>query len=541
MGADKKKQGTDTLLEGFGKVYTSIIAVGVVCVLAVFPLYFRNYYYDILEAKYQFYYMVMIGMFAGCLLTSIAFLAVDFLEYKFSYTKAFWQGLSLKKMRTALSFADWSLLLFLAVGIVSTMQSDYVFEAFWGNEGRYTGLFLHLIYGIGFFLVSRLYRAKDQHMYMFLLVAMAAMLFGITDFFQMDLLRFKENISLYDRYTFMSTFGNINTYVTYVGIVFGCLSVLFAREKKSWKAAVYYVGYLVSALAMIMTNSDNVILAMGVVFGLLPLAVFWKRRGIERYFWELAGFCVCAWTVGQISTAMEGQVIPIYGFFGVLTHMKALLPAAAVCLAIGVGIHLRGKKDALHPDGELGKRYVLAWGIFLILCTAAGLFVLYDANQGGNAARYGALSSYLHFSDGWGTYRGLIWRITLEAYEKQPIRHKLWGYGLDTFGLLVYPYRGETREITGQVFDSAHNEYLQYLVTIGPIGLLAYVSFFTSALKKLLKSAFEQDWCLAIVFGVGCYLAQAILTINLPLVTPIMWMLLAVGMARARQDTKDPR
>ena len=39
---------------------------------------------------------------------------------------------------------------------------------------------------------------------------------------------------------------------------------------------------------------------------------------------------------------------------------------------------------------------------------------------------------------------------------------------------------------------------------------------------------------LHLVFGVGCYLAQAILTINLPIVTPIMWMLLAVGVARAR-------
>ena len=101
--------------------------------------------------------------------------------------------------------------------------------------------------------------------------------------------------------------------------------------------------------------------------------------------------------------------------------------------------------------------------------------------------------------------------------------------------LLVYPYQGETGRIMGQVFDSAHNEYLQYLVTIGPIGFLAYLGFLASAIGSLLKNAFDQDWCLAIVFGVGCYLAQAILTINLPIVTPIMWMLLAVGVARAKK------
>ena len=535
MGADDKKMMTDPFVEGFGKVYKGIVAVGVLCVLVVFPLYFRYYYFDILEAKYQFYYMVMIGMFAVCLLTAIAFLAVDFLEYKLAHTRAFGQAFSFKKLRAAMSPADWCLLLFLAVGVISTMQSRYVFEAFWGNEGRFTGLFLHLIYGVGFFLVSRLYRPKDWHMELFLLAAMAAMLFGITDYFQMDLLDFKKDISDYDRDTFMSTFGNINTYVTYVGIIFGCLSTLFVREKKVWKAALYYVSYLVAVTAMIMTNSDNAVLAMGMVFAFLPLAVFWKRQGIERYFLELAGFCACAWAVGQISTAMEGRVIPLYGFFGVVIHLKALLPAATACLCLGAGIHYMGKKEVGCPDGGLGKRYVLAWGIFLILCTAALLFVLYDANWGGNAARYGALSSYLHFSDEWGTYRGMIWRITLEAYGKQPLSHKLWGYGLDTFGLLVYPYQGETGRIMGQVFDSAHNEYLQYLVTIGPIGFLAYLGFLASAIGSLLKNAFDQDWCLAIVFGVGCYLAQAILTINLPIVTPIMWMLLAVGVARAKK------
>ena len=96
MGADDKKMMTDPFVEGFGKVYKGIVAVGVLCVLVVFPLYFRYYYFDILEAKYQFYYMVMIGMFAVCLLTVIAFLAVDFLEYKLAH-EGFWSGLFLQK------------------------------------------------------------------------------------------------------------------------------------------------------------------------------------------------------------------------------------------------------------------------------------------------------------------------------------------------------------------------------------------------------------------------------------------------------------
>ncbi len=111
------------------------------------------------------------------------------------------------------------------------------------------------------------------------------------------------------------------------------------------------------------------------------------------------------------------------------------------------------------------------------------------------------------------------------------------GHGLDTFGVMTKAYRGETSRICGQVFDSAHNEYLQYLVTVGPVGLLAYLGFFAAALKIMLQKKPVGQWGLTISLGIGCYLAQAFVTINLPIVTPIMWMLLSMGVAICRKQT----
>lgn len=524
------KQTQDVFAENCGKIYGGIINVGILCVLLVFPLYYHDYYYDMLESKYRCYYMIMLTMFAVVALISIAFFVVDTLEFQLRHTKELLRKFSPREIRKTMTLMDWCLLAFLAAGVISTLQSDYLFESFWGNEGRYTGLFLHLIYGAGFFLISRLYRFKNWHGYAFLAVAMLPLLFGITDFFQMDLLKFKEEISSQDMNDYTSTFGNINTYATYIGIVFGCISALWIREKTGWKAALLYLGYLVCVVAMVMGNSDNVVFGVAVVFAFLPLAAFRNKQGIERYILLLSGFAMGIWLTGLASRLAPDCALPLHGFFGALTRFSGIIFLAAAGVLVAVVLHYFRLKSKPQEE-DLGNRYVKLWGIFLVLCVAAGIYLLYDANIAGHSERYGALGSYLKFSDEWGTYRGMIWRITLEAYAKQPLRHKIWGFGLDTFGVMTYAYRGETSRICGQVYDSAHNEYLQYLVTLGPVGLAAYIAFLASSLKTILKSRLNREWGLAIAFGVGCYLAQAFVTINLPIVTPIMWMLLSMGVA----------
>ena len=118
---------------------------------------------------------------------------------------------------------------------------------------------------------------------------------------------------------------------------------------------------------------------------------------------------------------------------------------------------------------------IKAWLVLLAAMTLAVLFMLYDVNVAGHGQRYKGLQSYLLFNDEWGTHRGYVWRIAVEDYKRFPLIQKLFGYGPDTFGFVTrmnnYP---EMVERYQELFDSAHNEYLQYLVTIGPVGLLAY-------------------------------------------------------------------
>ena len=90
---------------------------------------------------------------------------------------------------------------------------------------------------------------------------------------------------------------------------------------------------------------------------------------------------------------------------------------------------------------------------------------------------------------------------------------------------------GEMVRRYGEFFDSAHNEYLQYLVTVGLAGLAAYLALLATSVCKMIRSAGKHPYVMAIAFAIICYAAQAAVNISVPIVTPVMLMLLAMGVS----------
>lgn len=180
------------------------------------------------------------------------------------------------------------------------------------------------------------------------------------------------------------------------------------------------------------------------------------------------------------------------------------------------------------------------WLGIIILVVMAGCYILYDANIADNADRYGSLRGYLVISDDWGTRRGYIWRIGMESYLKFPIVHKIFGYGPDTFGIItVNNYYGEMLSKYNTKFDSAHNEYLQYLITIGIVGLLAYLSLLFVSIMEMVRASKKEPVIIAIIFAVVCYSVQALVNISVPIVAPIMMTLLMIGISASRKINRE--
>ena len=514
---------------GLGLI-NKIITLFTILLLTVFPLIYHDFYFDILVVKYQFFYISIL------LMTSLIIISIFYLlmktgkKHKRELLSEIFESYFYK-----LNITDLAMIAFVTISLVSTLFSYYKYESFWGNEGRYSGLFLIIIYGVTYFIISRGTNYSKILINLFICSSMLVCMLGILDYFRLDLLGFKKNIleEQYDMFT--STIGNINTYTAYLSLVIGITTVLFTKAKTIKSAIWYYVSMIISFFAILMGLSDNAYLALGALFAFLPLNLFKDRQGLKRYLVSLTSFFYVIYILSVINNRMLDWVIKMSGILENISSFSGfnfiLIFLTLICLLIYIYDYFR------KEDYGYGKKLQIIWAACLVVVSAIIVIVLLDANVVGNQSRYGALDNYLIFNDDWGTHRGYIWRIGFESYSKLPFIHKLFGHGPDTFGLMAS--LGRYTEMTtkyNEYFDSAHNEYLQYLFTIGPIGLLSYITFLISFCVNMIKGSKKDPYIMALLYAVICYSIQAVVNISLPISTPVFIVLIAIGMSGIRKQ-----
>lgn len=534
MAKKSRRAEQNSSLKMYTNINERVTGFFTLVLLVVFPLIYHNYYFDILQTKYSFFYKTVFLLAISLLILAIIWLIFEVNVYEGVAVRTFFMRFHPRNWKRTFTIPDVAMFSFLLIAIISTVQSDYVYESFWGNEGRYTGLFLLLVYGLGFFIISKCLNFKGWYMDAFLVSGLLVCLFGITDYFNMDILGFKENIELQQHKIFTSTLGNINTYTAYVALVMGVATVLFAKAKGFVRIAAYYGGMVICFCAIIMGQSDNAYLALLALFAFLPLYLFRDRAGVKRYLVIVASFFSIIQVVDIINSEFAERVIGLDGLFKVLTGYDKL---AIVVLGAWTMVVVVFIVDYILKNKVFGfeKRLWIIWLLGLLVVASLGIYIMYDVNVAGNLDRYGDLENYLVINDDWGTHRWYIWRIGIENYLDFSFVKKLFGCGPDTFGIIttMNNYKEMTQRY-GEVFDSAHNEYLQYFITIGFLGLLAYLSLLVSSAIRMVRKAFDKPEVMAVLFAIICYGAQAFVNINLPIATPVMWTLLMVGLAGCR-------
>lgn len=502
-------------------------------ILCLLPLVFVNFYADIAYVKYYFY--------IGCSLTLLIVLLGYGMLLVYKNKNTIFSGKNwdfIKPLQNGwkhMTVPEKLMLGYLLIAAISTFQSDYFYESFWGNEGRLTGLFLTLIYGSCFLIIGRFGSLKTRLMDAFLFVGNLVCLFGITDYFQMDILGFKENMWQEQLLMFTSTIGNINIYTVVVAMFAAIAMILFIAEQKTGKKIYYYITLIIALSALITGQSDNAYVSLLALFGLSPLYLFKYRWGIKGYGVSVATLlsvivCVdfCSKTIpSAINLAGMG------GIMGIVASLK-ILPVITVTfwvvLAAIIWIDRKNKTEEASVWWRRG------WiGLIVLVCVAV-VYVLYDCNIAGNAEKYGPIQSYVLLNDRWGTNRGYIWRVALECYGDYPWYRKLVGFGPDTFGIITYhKYRPEMQRLFGEIFDSTHNEYIQYLVTVGAAGLLLYLSMIAVSVKRIWQKQKDNPLAMAVMFALICYWMQAFVNINIPISAALMWTLWGLSMAACRK------
>lgn len=542
----KKQSKKNDFFEKCSSLVGNVVTIYLLIMVVGVPLIYDNSYFNILETKYKCVYRSTLAMLAVILCIGLIALLIDKKEFAGDHVKMAVSGLKPQNWNRTFSIPDFAVIIFWITAVVSTLQSEYVYESFWGNEGRYSGLFLMTLYVVCYFAVSRAWHLKKWIIHAFLVAGMIVCGTGITDYFQMDILHFREHIRPEQSTIFTSTIGNINTYTAYVALVMGASTAMFATVKNRVALIWYYLCMVTSFFAIIMGCSDNAYLALGALFAFLPLLIFRNRNGILRYLLILASFATVIQCIDYINQVFVDEVIGVDSLFKVLVNLPGLQFVVIILWLLSIVAYVMCKKNekAWNITG------LKIWKATLVISVLAIVFMLIDANVLGHGRRYGGIGTYLVFNDSWGTNRGYIWRQSINLYKDFPILHKLFGYGPDTFGIMTtQKFKADMINATGQVFDNAHNEYLQFLLTIGVLGAASYLVFIIGNCLQMAKvwiswrkdlEAEQADGrdcdnenvaLIGCLFAVICYSFQAIVNLNLPIATPLMWVLLSIGVA----------
>lgn len=208
--------------------------------------------------------------------------------------------------------------------------------------------------------------------------------------------------------------------------------------------------------------------------------------------------------------------------------LSLLLTAAAYGL-----LHTHREKP-VFPAPRAFLLTLLACAI-VALAAATALFLFYTYVD--TDTKLTGMLKLFRFRDKWGTNRGGVWVRCMKLYAESDWRVKLFGFGPDLLKKpLADAYGAEIAAYCNLSFNNAHNEYIQYLLTHGALGLAAYLTFAVGACLSLLRRARKSPAAACLLAGALAYLLHAAVNVNQPITTPLLFLFLSASVSTSRSD-----
>ena len=444
-----------------------------------------------------------------------------------------------------ITFTDWAVIAFVVSCAISTVFSYYIELAFLGEisiddytHGRNNGLILMLFYAALYFFLTRCWKFKEYVFIALASVSGAISLLAVLNGFNIDplgmfeLFKNDENVFL----NFMTTIGNKNMFASHLCVTLPVIIVMIVQTKKLWCRAVYLAAIVLGAMAIVVCDSDSVVLGLGVFAAVFTVVYCRHPKKIGMYFIVLAIMLLSIKLLG-IFSALGGDNYKELGAIPFKLMKSNLTYAAAAILGVlGFAAFFLGQK---RGDKPLPIGVPIAVGSLFGLAALAGLGTVVYFTAFDTETDLGELERTLRFSDAWGTHRGFMWNKSFEAFGKYNLFEKLFGKGPESFYYTFSPYFAELYDRFGDSStDAAHNEYINYLMNIGIVGLCSYLAFTGSALVRAFKAARRNPLSLVFASAVVAYMAQATVNISLPIATPLFMIFVSLCEASARQSAE---
>ncbi len=521
------------------KFVKETLAVYLFLMMVIYPLYYEDKYYNMGEAKWNFfrnvsYYITGPGGFP--IPTFLVLLLIFFIWYQVDLSKQkklkeFW---SWKKA----SVIDRFVFVYLIVCLVSYILSPYKDYTLWGYEGWYMGLIAQAAFVALYLFMSRFWRWDDIMMIIYLGASALVFLFGVLHRFLIDPLEMYVDLDPVYIRQFLSTLGQTTWYDSYVVIVFpiGLFAYCYAEKKYVRILAALYT--VLGSMTIITTDSDSAFFAVAGFMAVLLYFAFQENKLLIRFL-EVLLIMLLSWrVVGFLQLAFPEQAVPLgtLMLFG-SQHWLMWIPIAALAVLYFLAVRAE-KEKKLDVQKLLWVRRTAFILLFLVL--AGGILYIVLNTKGLLPEKYRTTQWYLLFNEYWGNNRGHSWMVTMatlrDCMTQDPLRF-LFGAGPDGFYNLVYEYHSaELIAKWGEntVLTCAHNEWLTQIVNVGLVGGLAYLGIFISAIVRFGR---ESKKCPALIAPIMCivaYMAHNFFCYQQIICTPIIFIIIGAGESIAR-------
>lgn len=544
MATVKKRQ---SLSEIFLSIASGVTGVYVFFILTIFPLYTHDKYFDILGARYVVFKIWAISLAIILAFLGLTYLFIDAKNQSSSPTaiRRFIDSFKISNIRKHITITDIFFVVMIISMTISTIGSDFKEESFFGNAGRYQGLECWLIYLISYFCITRTFKFKRYYFDFAILAGCFACIWGTLDFFWLDPFGFFRNVSAHQKGMFASSIGNLNTYTNYTIMVYALAGSLFVIEKNPIRSIFYGITSFIGCAGSIFGLADNIVLGFFGFYLFLPFFTFKNRRQFLRYLIliDILLFSAFTFWLGLKLPHNTYQSSFFQDFVSKSGIPYLFIPFTIIVIVVAIIIYKikpnYGEEinNNLNPlDSILPKQFKLVYITIVCIGFALVTYILLDMNvfkQHTDIWNQIPSSHQLVFNDYWGTHRGHNWRIAFTNFTQNfSLFQRLFGYGPDTY--LVVSERTFYEEMVtrfGEVYDSAHNEYINYLICEGLIGLICYLGIFISGIRTGIKNLTNNPYILAPIIAVIAYMVQAIVNIAIPITTPIYFTLMYMCVA----------
>lgn len=452
------------------------------------PLFYRNGYFDITESK-ALCFLVLSALYLAALTLRLLF------------------GRSRAGEERGMGPGSVCMAVFALVSVLASLLSGYAASALLAADNRYQGVVMFLFYLAVFRAVERFgvgHRVRYAAAAGFAAVCALAAL----NHLGADPLGLLAPLRASDRGRFLSTVGNVNFLGAYVALLLPAALAWLCLAEKARQRVVPGLLALLGTWAL-MCASESALLGTLAGLAFLPLLLGRQERAFRR-----APLLLC---VLSLSMAAFCALDALWGAGG-FSVLTALLLHPAVCAALFfLGLGLWAWLRRVGSIKRAVKVYAAALGVLLALLVLALLLI-----NRGSVSVPERLRPYVMFGPDWGTDRGGIWMSCRRLYESYPLWQKLLGGGA---GVLAR-WDALHRIFPDALVDSAHNEYLHYLLTSGLLGLGGYLG--------VLGAAFRAGWraqrpeSAALLAALVSYAVQSAVNIAQCATTPLFFVLLAL-------------